>query len=991
MLELAEAQCLIGKYVEADHTFQLLIEHARTAWDQAAVFELMSILYVYAGNYVRAVDSGLQGLRLFGIDVPINPSKATVSKELLLVNAKLLRIGRERLPSLPVMTDEHKRMALKLLINIGISAYRVDPNLIGLVMLKQVNMTLDHGLTEHSASIVCNYGMLLSSALEWTAAGSRFGELGLRLAEQHRNIHDRGRAKFIYASFIHPWSQSFGTAIPYYEESIRDCLQTGDLHLAGAASMFLVTTRYLHGEPLDLVLDTIETCMDMNGFFSVSLHTTYLRYFERCVRGLHDPACSPNELIHHLTEDGNELLKHIDKSELAFYYVLKLNILYVLGAHEEARQAVEQASRLMRPGFLLIVSPDYDFYCSLTAASFIRQPGVTKQQRAESVRELRPRLRRLRKAAGRSPANFKSKHLLALAEVARSRPRFNVRTCMELYEQSIASARTYGNRYMEALACELASYFYLSLSLEKAARAYMTDAIVLYESWGAANKARQLEVSYAGLLSLGIDLRERPKLAAPNTVGTSASIDLYGLMHASEAIAEELDLESLSAKLLQILLASAGAQLGWLFLEKRGKLHIKAYGDIMRTPNVTVQESPLVPSDEIPFGIVSYVSVTKDKVVLNHVDSDTHHRSDPYMMKHAPKSVLCVPFIHRGCLVGVLYTENRLTSDAFTEERVQALTWLSSQAAIALEHAVLYNQMEELIEERTDALERTNRSLEAKNEELSRMEQFRRMLLSNISHDLRTPITSIRGYVEALQEGVVADGEQQKKVLSIIHSKTVGLNRLINDLFELSKLETGQIEFRMSRTALDEVIDHILYKHGEFIREKRRFELDIKPALQPYVLLGNETEEPHESEPFTELAVSVDLDKLDQVLSNVIYNAIRYTSDDGEGLIRISFDLLDNLPSRDKSSEISRWLLVSVDDNGTGISEEDLPFIFDRYYSGSKSIRQPQGGGSGLGLAICREIIQLLGGYIWAQSQLHQGSTFSFALPVLEQEQAASE
>ncbi|UUZ82328.1 hypothetical protein LJK88_49425 [Paenibacillus sp. P26] len=281
----------------------------------------------------------------------------------------------------------------------------------------------------------------------------------------------------------------------------------------------------------------------------------------------------------------------------------------------------------------------------------------------------------------------------------------------------------------------------------------------------------------------------------------------------------------------------------------------------------------------------------------------------------------------------------------------------SAKAFMAVE--TLSRQMRELnqnlehkIRERTAELERTNTSLERMNEDLARLETSRRHLLSNISHDLGTPMTLIQGYVEAPLDGVVTRPEQQQKYLKLIYNRTTGLNRLISDLFQLSKLEARRLNFDIQPMTTDEFIRYFgdLYEvevsnAGCALRKSppRSLPKDVPPGI-----------------------VRIDVDRIDQVLTNIIFNAVKHTPQGG--LIQL-YMIVDE-----------HSLVVQVQDNGSGIDPEDLPYIFDRFYKKDKS-RNTAHGGSGLGLAIAKEIIDYHGGRIWAQSRVGQGPASPLCCP----------
>ncbi|WP_308634437.1 sensor histidine kinase [Paenibacillus silvisoli] len=271
--------------------------------------------------------------------------------------------------------------------------------------------------------------------------------------------------------------------------------------------------------------------------------------------------------------------------------------------------------------------------------------------------------------------------------------------------------------------------------------------------------------------------------------------------------------------------------------------------------------------------------------------------------------------------------------------------------------------LEERIKERTLALSDAVETLAHTNRELQRSELSRRQLMSNISHDLRTPITLLQGYLEAFQDGVVKSAEQQRRYLRMMIGKVGGLNRLIHDLFELTKLEAGQTRFDFAEVRLGQWIEQLNDQYEiDVVSSGLRFRCDFHST--------NSSQEghAHEKEQQNRIRLSLDLPRMDQVFANVIYNAIKHTEKGGEIALSFFFD------------ETSNRVIATVSDTGSGIEEEHLPFIFDRFYKKEIS-RNSAEGGSGLGLAIAKEIVEAHGGTIGAVSSLDKGTMIWFALP----------
>lgn len=228
-------------------------------------------------------------------------------------------------------------------------------------------------------------------------------------------------------------------------------------------------------------------------------------------------------------------------------------------------------------------------------------------------------------------------------------------------------------------------------------------------------------------------------------------------------------------------------------------------------------------------------------------------------------------------------------------------------------------------------------------------ENSRNELIENIAHDLRTPISSIKGYVEGLQDGIVHDEAKFNRYLSVIKEKSITLDILIDDLFQFSRLELGKIEMEIREQDSQDMIETIV----------RPFEIELSDSNVSFV----------SERPFPKAMIQADRHRITQVFDNFISNARRYVSDTGK--ITVQGKISDN------------FVQISIKDNGVGISKDDLPYVFNRFYRGEKS-RSREFGGTGLGLAICKQIVEEHGGRIWVESEMDKGTTFFFTLPIIE-------
>ena len=226
------------------------------------------------------------------------------------------------------------------------------------------------------------------------------------------------------------------------------------------------------------------------------------------------------------------------------------------------------------------------------------------------------------------------------------------------------------------------------------------------------------------------------------------------------------------------------------------------------------------------------------------------------------------------------------------------------------------------------------------------LDRARRELISSVSHDLRTPLSSVRAMIESMYDGVVSDPETVRRYLATSMSEIDRLSRLVDDLFELSQITSGALELHLETAFLQDLISDTLEgMSAQAVSHRLSLEGTVDAELSP---------------------VTMDTQRVQRAIYNLVQNAIRHTPPDGSIHIR----------AQDAGEEVR----VEVEDTGEGIPEGDLGRVFERSYRVDAS-RSRESGGAGLGLSIAKGIVEAHGGRIWVESRVNRGSTFRFTLP----------
>lgn len=237
-------------------------------------------------------------------------------------------------------------------------------------------------------------------------------------------------------------------------------------------------------------------------------------------------------------------------------------------------------------------------------------------------------------------------------------------------------------------------------------------------------------------------------------------------------------------------------------------------------------------------------------------------------------------------------------------------------------------------------------------EERNQLDQVRQDFFANVSHELRTPITVIRGYSESLADGVITQEEQVQEFYHRIVQECQGMERLVGDLFILSKMQNPDFEIEKEPVSLVQVFSDVI-RNGKILGQEKQLEIQFQsPEEDPCLVLG-------------------DYDRLRQMFLIIVDNAVKFSHENG----RIQIELKKFI--EDKKGKQQRSMLhVCIRDNGVGISQEDLPFVFEKFY---KSKLKQNEKGTGLGLVIARQIAIRHDGEIWVESEEGEGTTFFFS------------
>jgi PAS domain S-box-containing protein len=686
----AECELLTADLAAAEERLIMLSRRAGNLVDVAAVACLRLTLYTTLDRSDRGVEVCLEYLQRSGVHWSPHPITDEVRHEYDQIWQQVGARSIEELVDLPLMGNPEVRATLDVLTEVVTPALFTDKNLLSLVICRMVNLSLEYGNSDGSCFAYVWLGMILGPHFGDYRAGFRFGRLGYDLVEK-RGLHRyQARAYMSFGNLVMPWTRHIQTGRDLVRRAFDAANKIGDLTFAAYSCNNLNTNLIATGDPLGYAQREAENGLDFarKARFGlvIDIITAQLGLI-RTLRGLtaefgsfNDERFNESQFEDHLQSDPRLALPE------CWYWVRKLQARVYANDYASAIEAASKAQQLLwtSPSFFEVA--EFHFYDALARAA--QCDAASAGERARHLEMLAAHHNQLEVWAENCPENFANRAALVGAEIARLEGReFDAE---RLYEQAIRSARANGFIHNEALANEFASRYYAARGLERFAQVCLRNARSGYLRWGADGKVRQLEQLHPHLHDAQV------RASRTDTIGVPVErLDVGTVLKAAQAVSGEIVVDELIKTLLRIAVEHAGAGRALLILLQGDEPRIAAEATTGRGQvEVALRQTAVSPA-ELPESLLHTVIRTLESVILDDALAQNVFSSDEYIRDRHARSILCLPLVKQSKLIGVLYLENNLASHVFTPARISVLELLASQAAISLENARLYSDLQQ--------------------------------------------------------------------------------------------------------------------------------------------------------------------------------------------------------------------------------------------------------------------------------------------------------
>jgi histidine kinase len=956
-----EAAYLSGDFEQMEQLITKVSQQAKTTLDQLQVYQVKIQASIAQNRFSEAIATALHILQQLGFKLPPQPSRLDLVLGAIKTKLALANKPIQALSHLPRMTAPDQLAAMQVIASVCTPTYFIEPQLWQMMVFQKVQLSLKYGNAPGSAFGYADYGMVLCGVERNFDAGYQFAQLATTLLPQLHTKEFTPKTLLLINIYLKHWREHLRATLAPLFEAYQAGLETGDLEYATFSIAFHSYHSYLLGRELNQLEREMAIYGEAIAQFKQAIPLYVNQIYRQAILNLLGKSEDPCRLVGDSYNEDAEIPIHQVNNDQYALFQIHLNKLLLCYLFQNDSQAVTEATvteQLLSAGATgMLVVPIFYFYSALAQLAVF--PHAANAEKTQILSKVTDYQKTMKEWADHAPMNYLHKYYLVEAE--RHRVLRQTTQAMDAYDRAITLAKEYEYLNEEALANELAAKFYLENDKTRIAQVYLLDARYCYWRWGAIAKVKDLETRYPQLLESG---SERTKItlkdAQISTVSSTTSstetsaLDLAAVMRAAQALSGEIVLDRLLAKLMKILIENAGAEKGCLILEIAGKFLIEVQGftnqdhDSHQDQVTVLQPIPIESQDavnHVSVAIVNYVIRTCESLVLSDATQDSRFTSDRHIANHQPKSVLCAPLINQGKLTGIIYLENNLTTDAFSTDRLEVIQLLSTQAAISIDNARLYDELEIRVQQRTTELTQANQQLEQLTTELQRSNQELEQFAYIASHDLQEPLRAITSYTQKLAQRY--QGKLDEKADLYIGFAVDGATRmqqLIQDLLAYSRV--GRQKLKLVPTDCNAIAKKVLRDlQVAIVETQAQITLDPLPIIH------------------------ADPTQISLLFQNLISNAIKYHS---ELIPQIQINAV---------SYASTWLF-SIHDNGIGIESqyvERIFGIFQRLHSSDEY------SGTGLGLAISKKIVENHGGRIWVESQPGQGSTFWFEIPILNE------
>lgn len=787
--ETLQVEFLLGHYEKSEAMAKAILFHLNEPLEASKIQDFLVRFYSAQNRMADAIQSGLQALEWLQINL---------SEDLPLQKAiRVLPLPTpDQVARLPCMTDTLQKMGLQILMNLCTPTYAGDAVLYRRVVFTMLQLCEQQGYAAPAAHAYVSYAMLLCTDAAAFDLGYQAGQIGLCLVERFQAKALMVKANLICNGQIHHWTQHLSHTLSGLEAGVGAGIEAQDLEFATYCLNFLFLHTYRTTASIEatvryqakfLALPAIQTYEQNTPLFYARIWHQYLLILTQD-SDLED--FNPTQLVGPAFDEiiAFPIMQQMNaRISLGAFFLAKTILAYTFDDYPSALRLAEDAADYLT-GLSSTLAPLHNVYYSLALIAMQMSEATyackdmtentteTHVEGTAQLAQIEQNQQRLRQWAESAPMNYA--HLYQLVEAEHYRLQGQTLAAMAAYDNAIALADTHDYVNDQALAYERAANFYLSLNKPIIAQAYGGQAYYAYARWGAHAKVLWMQTHDSKLLDPPLHHAVKPTMTGGGTknhatlIGSNASeqLDLQALMQAARVISQTIHVDQLLATLLKVLRENTGAEKCTLILSQNNKLIIRAQSS---NQGCQLLNQPIDSGQAIPLNLIHSVAHTLTVFLSHKAASEPRLLNEPYIQKHQPQSILCVPLLNQGSLIGLVYLENTLAAGVFTDERLEIIKLICAQAAISLENATLYaqeQQHQQVLRDKNSALEQAVQDLKSAKKQITHLNQDLEQKIKNRTAELVSANQTLQEQIYQRQQAQQQLKERKAQFASILNN-----------------------------------------------------------------------------------------------------------------------------------------------------------------------------------------------------------------------------
>lgn len=689
--ELAEVYYLDGQLEKSQALISECLGKAVNPIDRSDIYYVWMLRLALESRYDEALDAAVNGLKELDYDFPKTTTQEEVQQHLGKILAYFAEHPIPTMYDLPLMTDERYLAIMKIMDNLTAPLYLGGKTELWILhVFRKILISIEHGIS-HPLSYAFSELGLIFNLFEMFDYGLPAGDLARKLSYRFEKEAPRqkGRTGNIVANYVYTYYKHIRDIDDYNQESTIANQESGELIFGGYTVMNHYMNHYYTSEKLlqELSLE-FETGISYSRKINHHMAHNALVALEMCVDYLMDPQMTNSEVRSKRLEIKEFL--DICKSTNELYgpiclYIYSMQVYVILGKYDLALKADEQAALFVAPIFAAV--PHYSTFMFFHSILHL-ELGIQNKDYVipETVNTYIAYFKRLSVV---NPANFQ--HKLLLLEALKLQYEKKTIDALNHFEEAIKSAQQYKFVNNLAISYEKTSNLWLSEGRPHYALYNLKQAIISYTQWGAFAKVKQLQKTYSDITNQLPGIQQEEASTGTELIQTE-QLDMMSLFKASQALTGLLTMDQLKKRVIDVLMENAGASRVALIIPEEGAMKVEIMGDVEAgylTDVFSLEDQPA----RLPLSMIHYASRKQEPILINNVANDRVFTRDEYFETNKPQSIWVVPLMVQNDLKGILYLENKLISNAFTEDRIRVLQLLSYQLGISIENVRLYENL----------------------------------------------------------------------------------------------------------------------------------------------------------------------------------------------------------------------------------------------------------------------------------------------------------